>query len=130
MRTIRNAVFFLFTIFAVSNCFFDVDINTDVHDNPVTVGDACDLLRDKFGKKTSTVPETEPTYCQGCTPGPEPDTSSSSVSSSAASSSSGSGDPDAGTPEPKAVGETCAEDNECQSDFCLCEICIDPAELL
>lgn len=126
MPTIRNVLFSLVTIFAISNCFVDVDINTDVHDNPVKIGDACDLIQDKFGKKESTAPESNPQSCNGCTPDPEPNTSSSSVSGA----SSSSGDTDGGAPALKDVGETCSEDTECQSDFCLCEICIDPAELL
>lgn len=136
MSRARKVLLFLVATVTISSCFVEVDINNDIHDNPVNIGDACDLLRDKFGKPETASAESELNICpeeQTCSSGEVDDSISppySSSSSSSVSSSSGGQDLDAGTPVPKEVGYPCSLDEECLSDFCLCDICIDPAQLL
>lgn len=130
-KTRKVLLFLVVSITISSSCFMEVDINNDIHDNTVKIGDACDLLRDKFGKPELEA-SAEMNICpedQTCNPNylDSPDSSPYS-----ASSGFGDQDLDAGadaTPE-KEAGYPCSLDEECQSDFCLCDICIDPAQLL
>lgn len=122
MQTVRNVLFFLPIFFVISDCFIDVDINNDIHDNTVKVGDACDIVRERFGK-TGSASSALP--CETCDLEPEVNTQSSSTTTDASNL-----DNDAGSSTLLDVGETCSEDSECQSNFCICQICIDPTQLL
>jgi hypothetical protein len=80
-------------VFGAFSCF---DFNTDVHDNNVTVGNTCDIIKSAFATDAAAA------ICS---------------------------DADASCPL-KEAGMPCTAKEECQSDICLCEICIDPAKLL
>ena len=76
------------------SCF---DFNTDVHDNPVTIGNTCDIIKSAFATDAAAA------VCS---------------------------DADATCSPLKEAGIPCVAKEECKSDICLCDICIDPAKLL
>lgn len=84
-------------LFVIASCFFDVDIENDVHDNTVEI-DVCQDIQERF-------PDGGVEQEMSC-------------------------DEDSGTCDLKESGSGCESDEECDSNLCLCNICISFTDFL
>lgn len=80
----------------IGSCFIDIDF--DIHDNTAQIGDICELIKEEMDASSTE----EYVACDKDAETPDPETC-----------------------DPRAAGRACQDNNECSSQVCVCDVCVD-----